>query len=105
MKDNGKAEFKLKVGETATITETAAAGYTTTISDNVAGGTVTVKDLTYTYNVTEKSPDTVTVTYTNKKQINPPNGIITTIAPYAIMVVLAAGAGVYFVYSRRRRNH
>ena len=105
LKDNGKAEFKLKVGETATITETAAAGYTTTISDNEAGGTVTVKDLTYTYNVTEKSPDTVTVTYTNKKQINPPNGIITTIAPYAIMVVLAAGAGVYFVYSRRRRNH
>lgn len=104
LKDNGKAEFKLKVGEKATITETAAAGYTTTISDNEAGGTVTVEDLTYTYNVTEKSPDTVTVTYTNTKTIQPPNGIITTIAPYAIMVVLAAGAGVYFVYSRRRRN-
>ena len=105
LKDNGKAEFKLKVGEKATITETAAAGYTTTISDNEAGGTVTVEDLTYTYNVTHESPDTVTVIYTNDKTINPPNGIITTIAPYAIMVVLAAGAGVYFVYSRRRRNH
>lgn len=104
LKDNGKAEFKLKVGEKATITETAAAGYTTTISDNEAGGTVTVEDLTYTYNVTHESPDTVTVIYTNDKTINPPNGIITTIAPYAIMVVLAAGAGVYFVYSRRRRN-
>ena len=46
-----------------------------------------------------------TITFTNKKQITPPNGITTTIAPYAIMVVLAAGAGVYFVYSRRRRNH
>lgn len=45
-----------------------------------------------------------TITFTNDKTINPPNGIITTIAPYAIMVVLAAGAGVYFVYSRRRRN-
>ena len=44
------------------------------------------------------------VTFTNTKTIQPPNGIITTIAPYAIMVVLAAGAGVYFVYSRRRRN-
>lgn len=104
LKDNGKAEFKLKVGEKATITETAAAGYTTTISDNEAGGTVTVEDLTYTYNVTHESPDTVTVIYTNDKTINPPNGITTTIAPYAIMVVLAAGAGVYFVYSRRRRN-
>lgn len=104
LKDNGKAEFKLKVGEAATITETAAAGYTTTISDNEAGGTVTVEDLTYTYNVTHESSDTVTVIYTNTKTIQPPNGIITTIAPYAIMVVLAAGAGVYFVYSRRRRN-
>lgn len=45
-----------------------------------------------------------TITFTNTKTINPPSGIITTIAPYAIMVVLAAGAGVYFVYSRRRRN-
>ena len=102
--DKDEQQFKLKVGEEAKITETAAAGYTTTISDNKAGGTVTVKDLTYTYNVTEKSPDTVTVTYTNDKTIQPPNGITTTIAPYAIMVVLAAGAGVYFVYSRRRRN-
>ena len=46
-----------------------------------------------------------TITFTNTKTIQPPNGITTTIAPYAIMVVLAAGAGVYFVYSRRRRNH
>ena len=45
-----------------------------------------------------------TITFTNDKTINPPSGITTTIAPYAIMVVLAAGAGVYFVYSRRRRN-
>lgn len=46
-----------------------------------------------------------TITFVNDKTIQPPNGITTTIAPYAIMVVLAAGAGVYFVYSRRRRNH
>ena len=106
LKDNWEKMFKLKVGEKATVTETAAAGYTTTISDNAnnAAGTANENDLTYTYNVTEKSPDTVTVTYTNDKTINPPNGIITTIAPYIIMVVLAAGAGVYFVYSRRRRN-
>ena len=45
-----------------------------------------------------------TITFTNTKTIQPPNGITTTIAPYAIMVVLAAGAGVYFVYSRRRCN-
>ena len=45
-----------------------------------------------------------TITFVNDKTIQPPNGIITTIAPYAIMVVLAAGAAVYFVYSRRRHN-
>lgn len=103
LKDNGEQQFKLKVGEEAKITETAAAGYETDISVNptTAGST---SGRTYTYDVKRESPDAVTVTYTNKKQINPPNGIITTIAPYAIMVVLAAGAGVYFVYSRRRRN-
>lgn len=103
LKDNGEQQFKLKVGEEAKITETAAAGYETDISVNptTAGST---SGRTYTYDVKRESPDAVTVTYTNKKQINPPNGITTTIAPYAIMVVLAAGAGVYFVYSRRRRN-
>lgn len=104
---DGKSEtFKLKVGEEATVTETAAAGYTTTISDNADGkaGTANESSLKYTYKVAEGSPNAVTVTYTNDKTIQPPNGITTTIAPYAIMVVLAAGAGVYFVYSRRRRN-
>ena len=56
------------------------------------------------YELKNVTSDT-TITFVNDKTIQPPNGIITTIAPYAIMVVLAAGAGVYFVYSRRRRNH
>lgn len=56
------------------------------------------------YELKSVTSDT-TITFVNDKTIQPPNGIITTIAPYAIMVVLAAGAGVYFVYSRRRRNH
>lgn len=103
LKHDGSQTFKLKVGDKVSIRETSVAGYETSyeVSDGTNG-----KDASYTYGeVTKKSPDKVTVTYTNKKQINPPNGIITTIAPYAIMVVLAAGAGVYFVYSRRRRNH
>ena len=94
--------FKLKVGDNVSISETSVAGYETSYK---VGDDSEVKNNTYNYNKVEaNSPDAVTVTYTNKKQINPPNGIITTIAPYAIMVVLAAGAGVYFVYSRRRRN-
>ena len=104
LKDGNQKSFKLKVGETATITETEAAGYETTIAADANVGAVNASNLTYTYKVERTSPDAVTVTYTNTKTIQPPNGIITTIAPYAIMVVLAAGAGVYFVYSRRRHN-
>lgn len=103
LKHNGSQTFKLKVGDNVSITEDSVAGYETSyeVSDGTEG-----KGASYTYGeVTKNSLDKVTVTYTNKKQINPPNGITTTIAPYAIMVVLAAGAGVYFVYSRRRRNH
>ena len=103
LKDGQDVTFKLKVGDNVSISETSVAGYETSYK---VGDDSEVKNNTYNYNKVEaNSPDAVTVTYTNKKQINPPNGITTTIAPYAIMVVLAAGAGVYFVYSRRRRNH
>lgn len=102
LKDGQDVTFKLKVGDNVSISETSVAGYETSYK---VGDDSEVKNNTYNYNKVEaNSPDAVTVTYTNKKQINPPNGITTTIAPYAIMVVLAAGAGVYFVYSRRRRN-
>lgn len=102
LKDGQDVTFKLKVGDNVSISETSVAGYETSYK---VGDDSEVKNNTYNYNKVEaNSPDAVTVTYTNTKQITPPNGITTTIAPYAIMVVLAAGAGVYFVYSRRRRN-
>lgn len=102
LKHNKSKTFKLKVNDTVSISETSVAGYETSYK---VGDSSEVKSNTYNYGKVEANrPDAVTVIYTNKKQINPPNGIITTIAPYAIMVVLAAGAGVYFVYSRRRRN-
>lgn len=102
LKHGQKKTFKLKVGDDVSITEDSVAGYETSYK---VGDSTAVKGNKYDYSKVETNrPDEVTVTYTNKKQINPPNGITTTIAPYAIMVVLAAGAGVYFVYSRRRRN-
>ena len=100
LKDNGAKEFPVKYGEAFTVTETDADqnGYTTYYKvgngEKTRGGTYTI----------EKVTEDTTITFVNDKTIQPPNGIITTIAPYAIMVVLAAGAGVYFVYSRRRRN-
>lgn len=102
LKHGQKKTFKLKVGDDVSITEDSVAGYETSYK---VGDSTAVKGNKYDYSKVETNrPDEVTVTFTNTKTIQPPNGIITTIAPYAIMVVLAAGAGVYFVYSRRRRN-
>ena len=118
-----KDEFKFKVNGGPDKTVTAEEGKNTiatevpygssfTVTESDKGG-YTLESVSATNNQGTKIDDgwkiekvtaPTTITFTNKKQINPPNGIITTIAPYAIMVVLAAGAGVYFVYSRRRRN-
>ena len=92
---DGKA-ISIPYGSNFIISETPSNGYTLT---KVNGEDVTGNSYTL-----EKVTENTTITFTNDKTINPPSGIITTIAPYAIMVVLAAGAGVYFVYSRRRRN-
>lgn len=110
---NGKTTtITAKVGQAITIKEDdyTSAGYTTTASADGTGvndntkGTYDEGNHSYTITVTKEMNEDTIITFTNDKTINPPNGIITTIAPYAIMVVLAAGAGVYFVYSRRRRN-
>lgn len=105
LKHKGETTITAKVGQTVTITEAdyTSDGYTTT-ADGVTGGTYNATNHSYTFIVTKDMNDKTVITFTNTKKIQPPNGIITTIAPYAIMVVLAAGAGVYFVYSRRRRN-
>lgn len=105
LKDNGETTITAKVGETVTITEDdyTSDGYTTTATAT-EGVNGEYKDHSYTFTVTKDMSESTIITFTNDKTIQPPNGITTTIAPYAIMVVLAAGAGVYFVYSRRRRN-
>ena len=98
--DNNTKEIEVPYGSSFTVTESDKGGYTLEKIE-ATGSTGTRKDDTYTI---EKVTEDTTITFVNDKTIQPPNGIITTIAPYAIMVVLAAGAGVYFVYSRRRRN-
>lgn len=105
LKDDEETTITAKVGEKVTISEVdyTSDGYTTT-AEGVTGGTYNENTHSYTFTVTKDMSESTIITFTNDKTIQPPNGIITTIAPYAIMVVLAAGAGVYFVYSRRRRN-
>lgn len=103
--DGKTTTITAKVGQEITITEDnyTSDGYTTT-ADGVTGGTYNEDAHSYTFTVTKDMSESTIITFTNTKTIQPPNGITTTIAPYAIMVVLAAGAGVYFVYSRRRHN-
>ena len=105
LKHSNTTTITAKVGQEITITEDdyTSDGYTTT-AEGVTGGTYNENTHSYTFTVTKDMSESTIITFTNTKTIQPPNGIITTIAPYAIMVVLAAGAGVYFVYSRRRRN-
>lgn len=114
-KNETSSAYEVTYGDSFTVKETNDKGYTSTTAKayraTVSNGTVsagtevngTYKDDDKSYTLSNITEDIIIV-YTNTKQITPPNGIITTIAPYAIMVVLAAGAGVYFVYSRRRRN-
>lgn len=94
--------IEIPYGGSITVTEGANDKGYTLDKIKVNNEEVTFSGKSYTLN--DVTSDT-TITFVNDKTINPPNGITTTIAPYAIMVVLAAGAGVYFVYSRRRRNH
>ena len=99
--NNETQKITVDYGSTFTVTEEAnSKGYelTSVVSDKNNG-----KEISNGYEINGVTENT-TITFTNDKTIQPPNGIITTIAPYAIMVVLAAGAAVYFVYSRRRRN-
>ena len=114
-KNETSSAYEVTYGDSFTVKETNDKGYTSTTAKayraTVSNGTVsagtevngTYKDDDKSYTLSNITEDIIIV-YTNTKTINPPSGITTTIAPYAIMVVLAAGAGVYFVYSRRRRN-
>ena len=98
--DDAKYEVEVAYGSKFTVTETDKNGYEL---DKIEAKGSTGSQSSDSYTIDSVTADTE-ITFTNTKTIQPPNGIITTIAPYAIMVVLAAGAGVYFVYSRRRRN-
>lgn len=46
--------------------------------------------------------DDVTATVTNTRETTPPTGVIMTIAPYALMVVLAGAFAVVFLTRRNR---
>ena len=79
--------YGLSPKDTYTVTEAKVDGYETT-------GQVDKP--------TAMGRDDVTVTVTNDKAINTPTGVIMTIAPYALMVVLAGAFAVVFLTRRNR---
>ena len=91
----------LSTGDTYTITETAVAGYNTKIA---TGTTTSSEDATITD--TEYADKTVNdataVTFYNISDASTPTGIVMNVAPYVLLVVVAA-AGC-FVFLRKRRE-
>lgn len=76
-------------GTVLNITETNATGYTVAYSANAEDGQATITDDT-------------TITVTNTLNSITPTGLVMNVAPYALLVVVAAGA--CFVFLRKRRE-
>ncbi len=97
--------YGLSANDTFTVTETTAnsAGYKTTygVAAGITDGDVTV---TNTASISDEKMGTTdkTATVRNDKSPSTPTGVIMTIAPYALMVVLAGAFAVVFL-SRRNR--
>lgn len=99
---NGK--FKLKHGEKIVVPNLQAKDTYEVKEDNYSGYTTTVagsesSDMKHTTQLTSVDKS---VEFTNKADANPATGVIMTIAPYALMVVLAGAFAVVFLTRRNR---
>lgn len=87
-----------KTDDTYTVVETNE-DYTPSINNDG----VTVDGATATGDMTiDKTSAAKTVAYTNERNASTPGGVIMTIAPYALMVVLAGAFAVVFLTRRNR---
>lgn len=105
LKDGENVVFTgLPANVTYTIVENEATDYTTTITGNGANyseeqTSISGKNASGDVKVNGSAQD-VTVTYTNDRGTSAPTGIMMDIAPYAVLVVIAA-AGC-FIFLRKR---
>lgn len=103
--DQSAMIYGLSANDTFTVTETTAnsAGYKTTygVADGITNGDATVTG-TATISGEKMGTTDKTATVRNDKSPSTPTGVIMTIAPYALMVVLAGAFAVVFL-SRRNR--
>lgn len=101
--DGVAQDFTLMDGETLhiyglsekdkyTVTETdySADGYTTTVKDNNAEGTLTA--------------DGITVEFINHKDVGPATGVAMTFAPYVLLVAAAGGLGAVVLGKKKRED-
>ena len=91
--------FTLKGGETLTITGLSAEDVYTVTEDTPDDYSASWGDDAH---VNAKISANTTVTCTNTKESVSPTGVIMTIAPYALMVVLAGAFAVVFLTRRNR---
>lgn len=96
----------LPVGAVCTVTETAAAGYDTTVA--TTAGQVTIDNDNRKATATITADATATVNFTNNCTIQPPTGLHGETRPYKAMVGLAGAAAVIgiagWVQMRRRKR-
>ena len=94
------------MGAVCTVTETAAAGYDTTVA--TTAGQVTIDNDNRKATATITADATATVNFTNKCTIQPPTGLHGETRPYKAMVGLAGAAAVIgiagWVQMRRRKR-
>lgn len=104
--NNSAYTFSMKHGDSVTIR--IPAGYTYTVTEDRGEYTAKYKvDNGENQNgnsATGTLTEDTTIAFTNTKNVEVPNGLNHNITPYIIMVVLAAGGGVYFVVRRRPRG-
>ncbi len=100
--ENGK--FKLKHGEKIVVPNLQAKDTYEVKEDNYSGYTTTVagSDSSDMKHATQLTSADKSVEFTNNADANPATGVIMTIAPYALMVVLAGAFAVVFLTRRNR---
>lgn len=99
---NGK--FKLKHGEKIVVPNLQAKDTYEVTEDNYPGYTTTTEGSTSSdmKHATQLTSADKSVEFTNNADANPATGVIMTIAPYALMVVLAGAFAVVFLTRRNR---
>ncbi|MFR5634271.1 MAG: Spy0128 family protein [Monoglobales bacterium] len=75
---------------TVTETDYSADGYTTTVKEDNAEGTLTA--------------DGITVEFINDKQVGPATGVAMTFAPYVLLVAAAGGLGAVVLGKKKRED-